>query len=308
VLRALQALSLQTLPARAFEVIVSIDGSRDRTSELVAQFPAPYLLRTLWQPNSGRASACNSGILASCGKLTVLLDDDMEPLPGCLQAHCRAHESARPRAVMGAVPVRLDEHSPLTARFIRDRFEQHSMKLAQPDYSIGFRDFYSGNLSVPRNVLIEVGLFDPAFLAYGNEDGELALRLIRAGVELGYSKDAAATQHYEKEFEALARDNAAKGRTAVLCLQRHPETIGTLQQRLYQHGSWKWWTIRRLLLTVTAAFQSTPALVIRFIHWQERRRSPQLHRYYRLALDYFFWLGAGPELKLWRRRQGSGWW
>jgi GT2 family glycosyltransferase len=306
VLRALQALSLQTLPASEFEVIVSIDGSSDRTSDLVAQFAAPYPLRTLWQPNAGRASACNSGILASRGELAVLLDDDMEPLPGCLQAHCRAHAGARSRAVMGAVPVRVDEHSPLTAKFIRDRFEKHSMKLAQPDYRIGFRDFYSGNLSIPRNVLIEVGLFDPAFVAYGNEDGELALRLFRAGVELVYSKEAAATQHYEKEFEALARDNAAKGRTAVLCLQKHPETIGSLQQRLYQHGSWKWWIIRRLLLAITAALQSTPGLVIRFIHWQERRRAPQLHRYYRLALDYFFWLGAGPELKLWRRQQGTG--
>ncbi len=303
--RALQALSAQTLPAIDFEVVVAIDGSNDGTSEMVAGLSTPYTLRAVWQPNAGRASACNTGILASRGEITVLLDDDMEPLPGCLQAHCRAHDGAGRRAVIGAVPVTIDEHSPLSAYFIRARFERHSMKLAQPNYRIGFRDFYSGNFSTRRDVLTEVGLFDTAFRTYGNEDGELALRLLRAGVELVYSMEAAVTQHYEKEFEALARDSAAKGRTAVLCLQKHPETIGSLRQRLFQHGSWKWRLLRRMLLTVTVAIQSTPAMVVRFIRWQERRRAPDLHHYYTLALDYFFWTGAGPELKAWQRRRGA---
>jgi glycosyltransferase involved in cell wall biosynthesis len=302
--RALEALSVQTLPASNFEVIVSIDGSNDGTSELVAEFAAPYVLRGLWQAHAGRASACNVGITASRGEITVLLDDDMEPLPGCLQEHCRAHEAPQPRAIIGAVPVALDEHSHLAASYIREKFERHGAKLAQSGYRIGFRDFYSGNLSMRRDVLVEVGLFDAGFRVYGNEDSELALRLLRAGVELVYNGEAAATQHYEKDFAALARDNAAKGKTAVLCLQKYPETIASLRQRLYREGSWKWRLVRRALLALTAAVRPTPDLVVRFVNWQERRRSPELYRYYRLALDYFFWLGAGPELKKWRRREG----
>ncbi len=302
--RVLRALSVQTLPANDFEVIVSIDGSDDGTPELVAEFAAPYALQGLWQANGGRASACNLGITASRGQITVLLDDDMEPLPSCLQAHCRAHEAAQRRAVMGAVPVALNEQSGPAARYIGEKFERHGAKLAQSGYRIGFRDFYSGNLSVRRDVLVEVGLFDTAFKVYGNEDSELALRLLRAGIELVYNREAAATQHYEKDFAALARDNAAKGKTAVLCLQKYPETIASFRQRSYREGSWKWRLVRRVLLTLTAAVRPTSDLIVRFVDWQERRRSPELHRYYRLALDYFFWLGAGREMKEWRRRSG----
>jgi hypothetical protein len=147
-------------------------------------------------------------------------------------------------------------------------------------------------------VLLEVGLFDPAFNVYGNEDSELALRLLRAGVTLVYNREAAATQHYEKDFVALARDNEFKGQTAVLCLQKYPETLASLRQRS-RKGSWKWRMARRVLLTMTAAVGSIPELIVRAVDWQERRRSPELHRYYRLALDYFFWLGAGKAMRAW---------
>src|SRR6266545_2159750 len=80
VARALRALAPQTFSPDRFEVIVSIDGSSDATREMVAQFPAPFDLRCIWQPNRGRAGACNAGILAAKGELLVLLDDDMEPV------------------------------------------------------------------------------------------------------------------------------------------------------------------------------------------------------------------------------------
>ena len=90
----LQALAMQTLPAAAYEVIVSIDGSEDGTREMVAHFQAPYALRFAWQPNRGRAAACNTGIRMASGELIILLDDDMEPPPEFLRAHVNAHARA----------------------------------------------------------------------------------------------------------------------------------------------------------------------------------------------------------------------
>src|SRR5512135_2587732 len=85
--RALRALAHQTLAPETYEVIVSIDGSQDGTREMVATFVAPYQLSGIWQPNQGRAAACNAGIRAAQGDVLVILDDDMEAAPGFVLGH-----------------------------------------------------------------------------------------------------------------------------------------------------------------------------------------------------------------------------
>ena len=182
--RALRALTMQTIPPANYEVIVSIDGSEDGTQELVAGFQAPYALRGIWQSHRGRAAACNAGIYAAAGELLVLLDDDMEPLPACLENHAVAHPADSRYGVMGAVPLRLDSASSPVAAYIGNKFNQHLVKLSQPGYRLMLRDFYSGNFSIQREVLLMVGGFDETFRIYGNEDLELSVRLTRAAVNL----------------------------------------------------------------------------------------------------------------------------
>lgn len=295
--RLLHALARQTLPADDYEVIVSIDGSEDGTREMVDRLPSPYELRALWQPNRGRAAACNAGIREARGELLVLLDDDMEPAPGFLAAHRQAHPGGSRLGVLGAVPITLDPSSPPVVEYIGMKFNRHLQKLAQPDYRIHFRDFYSGNFSIRREVLLDVGIFDEAFKVYGNEDGELALRLLGAVVRLVYSPEAVAQQHYTKDFAALARDNVAKGRTAVLLARKYPDTFRDLKLSTYRQGSRKWRLLRAGLLGLGSLSAGTPDAVIRFMEWLERRRPAQLHLYYGLALDYFYWLGARSALR-----------
>src|SRR5579863_6666881 len=91
VARILDALTEQTLSPTQFEVIVAIDGSDDGTREMIAERSVLFELRSIWRTHGGRAAACNSGIRAACGELIVILDDDMVPFPGCLEAHLRAH-------------------------------------------------------------------------------------------------------------------------------------------------------------------------------------------------------------------------
>src|SRR5215831_4701220 len=207
--QALQALCQQTLSPNEYEVIVSIDGSQDGTSAMVSQFPAPYRLRSIWQPNRGRAAACNTGIRIAKGQLLVLLDDDMEPSDGFLAAHLCAHPEGLRRGVVGAAPVRFTNGSPAVVQYVGRKFNSHIEALAQPRYQFKLRDFYSGNFSIDREVILEVGGFDESFRIYGNEDLELSVRLSKAGVQLVFSSQAQALQHYTKDFAALARDNVA---------------------------------------------------------------------------------------------------
>ncbi len=296
VARELRALVRQSLPPETFEVIVSIDGSQDGTRELVEAFSAPYGLRCVWQPNRGRAAACNAAIRIAQGEVLVILDDDMEPAPDCLEYHWRAHPIASRFGVMGAVPICPEESDPPVAAYIAAKFNQHLNNLAQPNHRLTLRDFYSGHFSVRRDVLLEVGLFDEVFRIYGNEDLELSLRLRACGVMLIYAPEALAYQHYSKDFTALARDTIAKGQTAVLLAAKQPEALPDLQLSAFDQGSWRWRLARDILLMLSRRWSSTPEKVAAIVSWLERRRVKQLHLCYRFALDYMYWLGAKAAL------------
>jgi GT2 family glycosyltransferase len=288
--RALRSLAQQTLPPEQYEVIVAIDGSEDGTRELVGQFSAPYPVRALWQPNRGRAAACNAGARAATGEILVLLDDDMEAAPGLLAAHIGAHPVGSSVGVVGAVPV-VDLES-RTAQFIAARFERHAAKLQQADYSLKLRDFYSGSFSIRRDVFWAVGGFDEAFRIYGNEDLELALRLRRAGVRIIFRPEAIAYQRYTKSIGDLARDNLAKGRTAVLLATKHPEALQELRLATDDYGTPVWRRIRRGLLALSIAWPGTPELVIRLLAALDRYSPRRLDLCVTLALDYLYWHGA----------------
>ena len=132
--RALRALAHQTLASEAYEVIVSIDGSQDGTREMVAAFAAPYRLCCVWQPNQGRAAACNAGIRIAQGEVLVILDDDMEPAPDCLERHWRAHPIRSRFGIMGAVPMYCENTDPPVAAYVAAKFNRHLDNLARSDH------------------------------------------------------------------------------------------------------------------------------------------------------------------------------
>jgi GT2 family glycosyltransferase len=294
--RLLEALARQTLAPTEYEVVVAIDGSNDGTQQMVERSEVPYALSAIWRPHAGRAAACNAGLRAAAGELVVLLDDDMQPAPGFLAGHAEAHAAAEDLGVMGAVPVPLAAQASPTARYIGQKFNGHLENLARPNHQLHLRDFYTGNFSIRRPTLLRVGLFDEAFTEYGNEDLELSVRLRRAGVRLVYSPEALAYQAYTKDFAALARDTIAKGRTAVVLANKHPETLADLKLATYHEGFPRWRPARAALLGLSKRWATTPRAVVRAVQALERV-APQrmLNVVYFLTLDYFYWLGALGE-------------
>jgi GT2 family glycosyltransferase len=303
--RLLDALARQTLPADQFEAIVSVDGSQDGTREMLQALSTPYRLVGLWQPNRGRAAACNAGLRAAEGEFVVLLDDDMEPAPGFLAAHLAAHASAERLGVVGAAPVPVEATSPPIVDYIGSKFNQHLETLSQPGHQFKLRDFYSGNFSIARRTLLDAGGLDESFTEYGNEDLELSHRLAGSGVRLIFSPQALARQHYTKDFPALARDNIAKGRTAVLLASKHAETLPELKLSGADQLSPRWRMLRAILLASTSAWRGTMEWAIHFMRWLERRRPARMRSYYYYALDYFYWVGARDALRE-NRRAGRG--
>ena len=261
--RLLRALTEQTLPVASYEVIVAMDGSDDGSREMLEGYTAPYRLRWTWHATRGRAATCNAGLAQALGRLVLFLDDDMEPSPRCLEAHRSAHGDDPRLGVVGAAPVVHDASSDAVVQYIGRKFERHLAKLARPGHEFALRDFYSGNFSVGRELLLGVGGFDEEFRLYGNEDLELSLRLGRAGVRLIFSAEALAHQHYAKDLAGLARDNFAKGRTALQLARKHPETLPHLKLGDPDTGSALKRTARDTLLVLTRLWPGLPPALIR---------------------------------------------
>jgi GT2 family glycosyltransferase len=302
-LRLLASLRGQTVPGGAYEVIAAVDGSTDGTAEAVRAFAAPYRLSVLEGRNQGRARACNAGIRAAAGAVVVLLDDDMEAAPGFLAAHTRAHEGGRERAVVGAAPIVVSPESPPFVRYMANGFRSRLERLAQPGYRVRFRDTYTGNFSARRDVLLAVGGFDESFRVYGHEDYELALRLQGAGVELTYSGDALAHQHYDKSFASFARDGIARGRTAVLFAAKHPAIVDRIKLSEFHSGPWRWRALRAVLLHLSRVTDRVPDWVVAMVGRLERHEPARLDKYYTMAIDYLYWYGA---LAAMRERPSDG--
>jgi GT2 family glycosyltransferase len=259
---------------------------------MLAALQAPFRLVWRAQANAGRAAACNHGIRLAQNELVVLLDDDMEPVFGWLEAHCAAHADRLPRAVLGAVPIPLAPGAPTTARYVARKFERHLQTLATPGRAIALRDFYSGNVSVRRELLNRVGGFDEAFRAYGNEDLDLYCRLRTAGVVITFSAAATARQYYTKGFDELARDNVAKGMTAVLLITKHPEATSEVKLSAPNLGStWRRLVLRALVRT-TRRWPVVMRGVKKGMHAANRLNAPLPDTVHALASDYFFLLGA----------------
>ncbi len=305
--RALTALASQELPALAYEVVVAIDGSEDGTRELVATFQAPYALRSLWLPNRGRAAACNAGVRQARGEVIILLDDDMEPTPGLLAAHLRAHDREPNLGVVGPVPIVCDSTSTPFERHTAARWERKMALLAEPGRAFRMIDFFTGNFSIRREWLTRTGAFDEAFRVYGHEDRELFLRLQAAGVVVTFCAHAVARHHYRRPFSALARDSVARGRTAVLLArkhpslaEKHPSEVGDLEPlRRLHDGPPARRLVRDSLLALGERLPRIPDWVARLTERWERRLpalAPPLF-YYKRAVHYYYLLGVRAALR-----------
>jgi GT2 family glycosyltransferase len=292
VLRLLASFENQTLLSDRFEIIVSVDGSTDGTADAVRGYRAAFAVAALESSNRGRAGACNAGIRAASGDVVVLLDDDMEASPGLLSAHAAAHDGASRRAVVGAAPIVVTSESGPFVQYMANGFRSRLERMAQPGYRLRFRDTYTGNFSAPREALLAAGGFDESFRVYGHEDYELALRLQATGIELTYSADALAYQHYDKTFAAFARDGIARGRTAVLFAAKHPEVVDRIKLSEYRQWPWRWRALRAGLLRLGRVTDRVPDWVVSSVERLERLRPRRLDKYYTMAIDYLYWYGA----------------
>jgi glycosyltransferase involved in cell wall biosynthesis len=193
--RVLGAVARQTLPPD--EVLIADDGSEKETHQVVAKWAGGNLrARHIWQKKEGfrRARILNQAIAISQGDYLVFLDGDTVPHPKFITDHRslarrgtfiqghRALLSESAAAFFGLGDLRRDRLRALR----RGKIEgwRHAFRWPRPWVRpradlLGIRGC---NLGVWQSDLVKVNGYNEAFVGWGREDSELALRLMNLGV------------------------------------------------------------------------------------------------------------------------------
>lgn len=224
----LAALSLQTLPAELWEVIVVDDGSNDGTEAFCHDAVFPFAsLRYLRQENRGAGAARRAGVAAARGDLLLFLNDDSIVAPNLLAEHRAIHRRHRLKrwSVLGAFVA-----TPECNRHVLSLWIQHSTFLfpqnaLSPGQVCAAQYFITCNLSVPRRAVVDAGSFD-ASLRVG-EDTELGARLAARGYQVKYHPQAAAWhEHAVFTTRDLIRRAQYYGPASLALYRKHPELLG----------------------------------------------------------------------------------
>jgi glycosyltransferase involved in cell wall biosynthesis len=273
----LRSLSRQEFPAAGAEIIVVDDGSPEFDPSDLPALCDPLRLNVIQFPNNrGRAGARNAGIKASSGDIVIFLDDDMTVPVDFLTAHDRFHRHHPGEVAIGNIRFADSVEPSEMTRYAESRGVQR--------YSSGepvpFKCFVTGNSSVERQHLLNVGLFDEAFSEYGGEDLELGYRLHLDGRPFRFAGGAISHHHRGRSFDEMCELMYTYGsRSLTHVVTKHEELNELLRLDFLSRSPF---SPRRILLRLVLM-----PLVYHAVRAFVRRRLD--HRVPYLCFDYLWW-------------------
>jgi cellulose synthase/poly-beta-1,6-N-acetylglucosamine synthase-like glycosyltransferase/peptidoglycan/xylan/chitin deacetylase (PgdA/CDA1 family)/spore germination protein YaaH len=200
------------------EVIVADDGSKDRTSEIVAgafgDHPRVTLLTT---SNGGKATALNRALAFAKGEIVVALDADTQFEPTTISRLVRWFADERIGAVAGNAKVgnrvnlvsRWQAVEYVTAQNIERRALTRFDAIMVVPGAVG---------AWRRAALDEVGGYPENTLA---EDQDLTIAVQRRGWRVAYDEDAVAWTEAPETFTALLKQRFRWSFGTLQCLWKH---------------------------------------------------------------------------------------
>jgi glycosyltransferase involved in cell wall biosynthesis len=221
------------------EVVVVVDGCEDGSLELLQELAAREpRLRPVFQANAGEGAARHAGVEAATGEVVLLIDDDVEAAPGLVGGHARHHVDGAPRVVVGYMPTLdpdPDDPDGFSTRLYAEAYEGRCARYATEPQTV-LRHLWAGNVSLPREACLRVGLASDAFTERYHPDRELGLRLLEDGLTGVFDRSLAATHHHARPLDAFVRDARSQGAGWSLVHRLHPESAGELPEDRFRAG------------------------------------------------------------------------
>ncbi|MCP4427755.1 MAG: glycosyltransferase family 2 protein [Chloroflexi bacterium] len=213
--QVLNGLEKQTYPLSKFEVVVVSDGSGDGTNEFLQMADTPLQLVSVMQVNQGVAVARNEGVAHAQGDLVLFIDDDVVPTPQLIVEHLRLHDANTDDiVVLGPMLTPLDSTLSPWTQWEQDMLVKQYEAMTAGEWEPTARQFYTGNSSLARRLILDCGGFDPAFRRA--EDVELAYRLDDRGIRFLFNERAVGYHYVARSFGSWMATPYAYGRNDVI--------------------------------------------------------------------------------------------
>jgi cellulose synthase/poly-beta-1,6-N-acetylglucosamine synthase-like glycosyltransferase/peptidoglycan/xylan/chitin deacetylase (PgdA/CDA1 family)/spore germination protein YaaH len=205
------------------EIIVADDGSKDRTSPIVAEAFAEHPKVTLLtMTNGGKASALNRALLVASGEIVVALDADTQFERQTISRLVRWFTDKRIGAVAGNAKVgnrvnlvsRWQAVEYVTAQNIERRALTRFDAIMVVPGAVG---------AWRRQALDDVGGYPEDTLA---EDQDLTIAIQRRGWRVAYDEDAVAWTEAPETFRALSKQRFRWSFGTLQCLWKHRSVLG----------------------------------------------------------------------------------
>jgi glycosyltransferase involved in cell wall biosynthesis len=200
------------------EIIIVDDESSDGTREWLMSCRDARIKPQINKICVGRAAARNQGIRAASGGLIVMIDGDHTIQSDFLRLHAAWHKT-QTCAVIGKS---LYEELPDNFALYHYLNGGGASKLP-PESPLPGRYFQSGNCSIPKSVLINLGMFDERFTAWGGEDLDLGARIEDAGIPIFADRAMTAIHHHRRSLNDLLLNLYEYGARGIpIILSKHP--------------------------------------------------------------------------------------
>lgn len=226
--RVLTALAEQRVPDGTFEVIVVSDGSTDGTDDDLRAGRTPLPVVAITQRNQGPGPARNAGTERARSPLVIFVDDDVVASPDLVARHLDAHHRDGRDGrlvVIGPMLLPSDFDASPWIRWEQDKLQEQYDSMVAGEWAPTFRQFYTGNASLPRDLLLDAGGFDDRYRRA--EDVELSYRLHQAGCRFAFDEDAIGWHYAERSFRSWIGNASDYGRNDVVFARDHdrPELL-----------------------------------------------------------------------------------
>ncbi len=222
-----EALRRQTMPPRAFEVIVVDDASTDHTAKLIKDSGVARLVSA--PEHVGLPVGRNIGIKATRAAVLAMTDADCVPDPEWVERGWARFANGDVDMLAGEINVPLGDRPSLASLLDSARFFDQERYTAD-----GFAG--GANMWARRDLFDRVGLFNQNLAAYGGDDEEFGQRATARGARLVYAPDVRISHPPRQRLRDLARKryrlgygHAAQRRHASGQLRVRPEVFKNIR-------------------------------------------------------------------------------